>query len=354
MNGLVLAANIPFDSANIAQLTANGVITGSAYALVAVGFGMIIHITGRFHIAFAAIYAWTAFLAAQLQISLGMPFVPALIVATLVGVVVALLIERFVYAPLVRRVGHRSLFAIFIASLGLSTAGEALINIVWQNPLTIQFTADPVALGTVNLTNLTLTGIIVTWVLVLIVVAVLRWTNLGRMIRAVRVNPDLAVDYGISTARIYLVVFAVGTALGGVGAVYRAAQTAPASDIGENLVLYAIAAAFIAGAASNPLVIALLALLMGLIQSWSAFVISPTWASFLVFAILLIYVLVKAGRQVSWSRLTHHRVHHPQDGTAMPAVAGVPAATDIDPELAAGAGGPSALRGAGPDMTEGM
>jgi branched-subunit amino acid ABC-type transport system permease component len=338
---LVLAANIPFDGVNIAQLTANGIITGSAYALVAVGFGMIIHVTGRFHIAFAAIYAWTAFLAAQLQLSFGVSFSTAMIVATVVGMAAALLIERFVYAPLVRRVGHRSLFAIFIASLGLSTAAEALINIVWQNPITLETDVEPVALGTVNLTNLTLTGVIVTWVLVLILVAVLRWTNLGRMIRAVRVNPDLAVDYGISTARIYLVVFAVGTALGGVGAVYRAAQTAPASDIGENLVLYAITAAFIAGAASSPVMIALLALLMGLVQSWSAFVISPTWASFLVFAILLVYVLLKAGRKVNWARLVGSRGRYDEVVTEMPAVADVPAAPAVDPEPAAGVAGRS-------------
>jgi branched-chain amino acid transport system permease protein len=331
MNELVLAANIPFDVANIAQLTANGIITGSAYALVAVGFGMIIHVTGRFHIAFAAIYAWTAFLAAQLQISAGMPFVPAMVVATLIGVVAALTIERFVYAPLVRRVGKRSLFAIFIASLGLSTAAEALINIVWTDPITLHSDVEPVSLGSVNVTNLTLTGVVVTWVLMLVLVATLRWTNLGRMIRAVRVNPDLAVDYGISTARIYLVVFAIGTALGGVGAVYRAAQTAPASDIGENIVLYAITAAFIAGAASSPLVIALLALLMGLVQSWSAFVISPTWASFLVFAILLIYVLVRAGRNVNWSRLFGRRVRY-EVVTAMPDVDAVAAHIE-DPDL---------------------
>lgn len=343
MNELVLAANIPFDGPNIAQLTANGIVTGSAYALVAVGFGMIIHVTRRFHIAFAAIYAWTAFLAAQLQVSAGMSFVPAMVVATLIGVAVALLIERFVYAPLVRRVGHRSLFAIFIASLGLSTAAEALINIVWTNPITLQTDVEPVSVGSVNLTNLMLTGVVVTWVLVLVLVAVLRWTNLGRMIRAVRVNPDLAVDYGISTARIYLVVFAIGTVLGGVGAVYRAAQTAPASDIGENLVLYAITAAFIAGAASSPLVIALLALLMGLIQSWSAFVISPTWASFLVFAILLIYVLVKAGRKVNWSRMFGRRVRYDEGVTEMPDLADVPAepAAEPDPDPAEGVAVPS-------------
>lgn len=322
----VLAGNIPFSGGDLAQLTANGVITGSAYALVAVGFGMIIHITGRFHIAFAAIYAWTAFLAAQLEISAGMSFVPALVVATLIGVVIAVAVERFVYAPLVARVGHRSLFAVFIASLGLSTASEALINIIWQNPITIRTTISPVSFGPVSVTNLTLESVVVTWVLVLAVVAVLRWTNLGRKIRAVRVNPALSLDFGISTPRIYLIVFAGGTVLGGVGAVFRAAQTAPASDIGENLVQYAITAAFIAGAASGPLMIALLALLMGLIQSWSAFVISPTWAGFLVFAILLIYVVVRAANKVNWSRVFGRRVRY--DVPAAAPTAGQRAAVD--------------------------
>jgi len=126
----------PLTTTNFAQLTANGVVTGSSYALVAVGFGMIIHIAHRFHIAYAAIYALMAFLAAQIQTSFGWPIVPALIVATLIGVILAMGSERFVYAPLVRRVGNRdrALFPVFVGSLGLATAIEALINIIWPNP----------------------------------------------------------------------------------------------------------------------------------------------------------------------------------------------------------------------------
>lgn len=303
MSHIILASNIPFNGGNLAQLTANGVVSGSVYALVAVGFGIIIHITGRFHIAYAAIYALTAFLAAQLQVSYHVPFVAALIIATLIGVVVAVLMEVAVYSPIVARVGRHSLFSIAIASLGMATAIEALINIIWPNPITNIITINPVTIGPFRLTNLTLEAVITTWVLIFIVAGLLRWTNLGRMIRAVRVNPELSLDFGITPKRIYLVVFAIGTALGGVGAVLLAAQTAPAADIGENLVVFALTAAFIVGAARSPLWIAIVALLMGLVQAWSLFFIGSAWSICLIFSILTIYVAGRAAKTINWSRV---------------------------------------------------
>src|ERR1700759_1428109 len=325
----------PLTTTNFAQLTANGVVTGSSYALVAVGFGMIIHIAHRFHIAYAAIYALMAFLAAQIQTTYGWPFVPALIVATVIGVIIAVGSERLVYSPLVRRVGDRdrALFPVFVASLGLSTAIQALINIIWPNPVTTTFGVSAVKLGPIHMTSLTVTSVIVTWVAILLVAAVIRWTKLGRMIRAVRVNPSLSVDFGIKPSSMYMVVFAIGTALGGIGAVFLAAQSAPESDMGENLVLYAITAAFIAGASRSPSIIALLALAMGLIQAWSTFFISSTWSSFVIFAILLIFVVSKAARVVNWSRLARGRPRYGRALVAAPAPAAAgPAAGTREPE----------------------
>jgi branched-chain amino acid transport system permease protein len=306
---MVLAAASDLTVNNIAQLTADGVVQGSTYALVAVGFGMIIHITHRFHIAYAAIYALTAFLAAQLQTAYGVGFVPALAIATLVGVVIAVVVERIVYAPLANRLGTRegSLFPVFIASLGISTAIEALINIVWTQPITNTIDVTAVSWGPIHLTSLRIESIVVTWVAIAVVGALLKWTRYGRMIRAVRVNAPLSVDFGIRPAAVFSLVFAVGTVLGGIGAVFLAAQSAPQSDMGENLVLYGITAAFIAGASRSPLVIAALALLMGLIQSWSTLFVSSSWSSFVIFALLLLYVMGKSARRVHWNAVLRRR-----------------------------------------------
>jgi branched-chain amino acid transport system permease protein len=325
---MVVEALTDFNGTNVAQLTANGVIQGSTYALVAVGFGMIIHITHRFHIAYAAIYALTAFAAAQLQTSYGWPFIPALIIATLIGVVFAVVAERVIYAPLAGRIKdqERSLFPVFVASLGIATAIEAAINIIWDQPVTTKFHVTAISWGSVHLTNLTLQAVIVTWVAIVLVALLLRFTKLGRMIRAVRVNAPLSVDFGIRPSTMYMIVFIIGTILGGIGAVYLAAQSAPQSDMGENLVLYAITAAFIAGPSAGPLVIGALALLMGVIQSWSTFVVSSAWSSFVIFAILLLYVIGKAAREVNWDLILRRR---PQVGELQPDRVTEPSETDL-------------------------
>jgi branched-subunit amino acid ABC-type transport system permease component len=214
-----------------------------------------------------------------------------------VGVVLAVVMEAVLYRPLVARVGASStLFAVFVASLGIDTALESLINVVWPNAVTVAAGVSPVSVGPVRVTSLMIEAVIVSWVAIVLFSVLLRWTRLGRMIRAVRVNPGLSLDYGISPSVIYLTVFVLGTVLGGIGAVFLAAQSAPTSDMGENIVLYAVTAAFIAGAAGGPVTIGLLALLIGLIQNWSEFFISSAWSSGVVFVILLVYVLGKAGR----------------------------------------------------------
>jgi len=51
----------------VLQAVVNGVINGSAYGLLAVGFALILSVTGRFHFAYALTYALAAFLAAVLE-----------------------------------------------------------------------------------------------------------------------------------------------------------------------------------------------------------------------------------------------------------------------------------------------
>lgn len=305
---MLLGTLLPITSANLLQLIVNGVITGSSYALVAVGFGIIVHITHRFHIAYAGIYALMAFMAAQIQTSYGIPFGLSLTLATLGGVLLAVLVERALYAPIVTRVaGRSSLFPVFVASLGIDTAIEACLNIIWKQPITLTFAITPVTIGRVHLTNLTLQTVLATWIAIIIVVLLLKYTRLGMRIRAVRVNAALSVDFGIRPERIYMAVFAIGTALGGIGAVYLAAESGPQSDMGENLVLFAITAAFIAGESGGPLIIAILALAMGLVQNLSLFLISSTWSTLAIFAILLAFVTFKAVRGVNWLRVLPNR-----------------------------------------------
>ncbi len=289
-------AALPFTVANLEQQLSSGLVSGTGYALVAVGFGLIITVTGRFHIAYGATYALSAFIAGQTGLSWGMPFWASLVFGVLVAVVIAGLMESLVYWPLNRRLGAAALMTIFIASLGLSTAGSNLIALLWNGSggsVNISgFSVSTVHFLDVFTTNLAITSFITGWVALLAVAGVIRYTKLGRMIRAVRVNQRLSLAIGINPRVVYLMVFALGTALGAIGAVFTAAQSTATSDMGSTPILYAITVSFIAGGAA-PLVVALVAVGVGLLESLSIFVFQPQWSQVVVFAALLIYVLAK-------------------------------------------------------------
>lgn len=301
----MLIATIPFTSDNFWQLVANGIVNGSAYALVAVGFGLIINVTGRFHIAFGAVYALTAFIVGQVGLSWDFPYGAAMAFGVICGVVVAVLIERMVYWPLNRRVGASALFVIFIVSLGLSTAGTGMISLLWLGSGTVNIQGFQIAgqkLGPIFTTNLDIASVCTAVGAIGLVAAVIRWTRLGRMIRAVRVNPELSLAVGIDPKIVYMSVFAIGSALGGIGAVFTATKSTSTPDMGANSILYAITVAFLAGASASPVRIAATALIVGLVEALSGFFVEPQWSQVVVFSALLVYVLFQVikGVNIKW------------------------------------------------------
>ncbi len=281
---------------NFLQLTVAGVLNGSAYALVGVAFGLILGVTGRFHFAFTFTYTISAYIAAQVGESWGLPFWAALIVGALVGAVFGVAFERFVYRPLAVQAGPYGLLVIFVASLGLAIIGRNAVGLIWISSASKQisgFTNQGYDIGAITVTKLSIIEVLTSWALVLALAAVLAYTGLGRMVRAVRVNPEMSLVVGVDPRTVYLAVFAIGSFLGGVSAVFNATQTAAVPDIGFNPLFYAFVVAFLAGLASSPLIVGLVGLGLGLVESWAALFMSTQWTSLVVFAILFVYVAMR-------------------------------------------------------------
>lgn len=309
--------SVNFSASYVFQLFINGIVNGSGYAMLAVGFGLILHVTGRFHIAYAAIYATTAFIAAQVGASWHFDFVGSMVAGVLAGVIIAVGLEAIVYAPLAKRAGSSKLFIVFIAALGLNIAGQSILGLIWPNAISMtNIHLTEARIGSAYTTNLAVSSTIVAWVVLLAVWVIIRWTKLGRMIRAVRVNPELSTDIGVDPRRIFLVVFAIATAIGGINVVFIAAMAAPASNLGQTTILYAVTAAFVAGPSASVLTIAAIGLLIGLIESLSGIFVTQGWQSVVVFSILLIYVIVRAGTTVNWSAVLRRKVATPQSASS--------------------------------------
>lgn len=283
---------------NFLQLLVNGLISGSTFAFLGVSFGLILSVTGRFHFAYAFTFALGAYIAAEMGLSFNAPFWAAIIVGALAAMVIGSLMELVVYRPLARQAGVYALLTIFVSSLGLATAGENLLSLIFHTSASYTISGvniSAINIGQINFTNLDVQMVVVFWVLILVLAVVLRRSTFGRMVRAVRSNPDMSLTVGINPRMIFLAVFAIGSVLCGVAGVYEAAQTAATPEMGLNPLFYAFTVAFLAGS-SPTLGVAAVGLGVGMVQSLSSLFFQSQYQDLVVFIILFVYVALRPVR----------------------------------------------------------
>lgn len=290
------------------QLTFNGLFRGTSYGLLGAGFAVILGVTGRFHFAYGFTYTLAAYLAFTLHargtwagpFSNGIPFILAGIIGILATSFVGVGIERFVYRPIAKRAGATALLAIFVAALGIGIAGQSAIALFWgQQSVGFYDRGNHLAkvgwgFWKVTYENLDVIQAITSTSLIIIFALILRFTSLGRQMRATRVNPDLAEIIGINSKRIYLICFFIGTLFCGTSAFWYGLQFTVNPDMGARPVITAFVVAFLAGTASSPVRVFLTGIAIALLEQWLSMFISTRWTQTAVFVVLFFYLIWKS------------------------------------------------------------
>lgn len=295
----------------VSQLAVNGFINGTAYGLLGLSFGLILHVTGRFHFAYAFVYTIAAYVAASLAGGQGVPFWIAVVIGLAVAVAFGVLMEGLVYRPLTRRSGPYALMTVFVASLGLSVAGENAIRLIWSGSASESLAGLPtkaINVGGVTFTSVDVIAVVVLWALAICVTVMLQRTKVGRIITAVRVNPEMAQNLGINLNLVYLLVFAIGSLLAGVLADLAAIKYAAQPDMGFQPLLYAFIVAFIGGGTRSPLYTVAAGVIIGLVESLSGIWLSAQWSSLVVFVILFGYLSLHLDDLRAMLRAGRHRI----------------------------------------------
>lgn len=289
----------------VAQALVTGVINGSAYALLGIAWGLIYGIARRFHFALSLTYTLAAFIASVVTTESGVPIFPAILIGLTVAMIAGMLIE-LVYQDLANRIGEAALLPIFVISLGITIAGVNAIQLIWGvgTRNLNGFSVSNIKVGSVTFTSLELSLVVVALILSAATGALLAWTPLGRQMKAVRSNPEMALAVGINPARVYLIVFAIGSLLAGVAAVYDGMRFAVTADMGTQPLFYALVVSFLVGTARTPMVVWASGMFVGLVESLSTIWISAHYTSVVVFVILLLFVTGRSLR-VAFSRHGH-------------------------------------------------
>lgn len=280
----------------VGQHLVNGVVNGSFYGLLGAGFGLILGVTGRLHLAFGLSFVLAAYIASTLT-DQSVPLLIAVIGGIAVGTLLGPAIEQGIYRPLVARATLTGLLSVFVAALAVTVIGENLIRLIWgaqSRTLPSGIHISRISLGgTVGLTTFELLLIGICWAAIVVVWLYLRQSRSGMAIRAVETNSEMASLVGVSPRKVFLLVFVIGSALASIGGILYTMRFSVEAGSGADQTFVALVVAFVAGVSSSPLRFALVGLAIGLIQSIATIWISPIWNEVVIFGVLFIYVAVR-------------------------------------------------------------
>ena len=277
----------------INQFIVNGIIAGSVYTLVAVGFALIYRTVRFFHFAHGIVFTAGAYFTYFFKAWLGWPLIIAVPASIGLCGVLGVLIEVSVYR-LLRHKGSSALI-LLMASLGIYIVLQNLISMVFGDDTKIirsGMVKEGIHFLGARITPIQITIIIVSLLLVTSFFLFLKYTKAGRSVRAVANNLELAQMTGINSDRVIFWAIALGSVLAGIAGILVAMDVDMTPTMGMNALLMGVAAVIIGGVDSLPGV-ALGALLLGMAQHLGVWKISSQWQDAIAFFILLMFLLFR-------------------------------------------------------------
>ncbi|WP_062790476.1 MULTISPECIES: branched-chain amino acid ABC transporter permease [Aquitalea] len=289
------------------QQILNGLVLGSIYALIALGYTMVYGIMGLINFAHGEVVMIGAMVCITVVSTLmhsgvDLPGWAIVLIGTLVAIpacaLLGFVIERVAYRPL--RGAQR--LAPLITAIGLSISLQQIAILIWGRnyiPFPDLLNADTVSIMGASITKLQIMIVVLCLVLMTGLLVVVEKTKLGRAMRATSQNPAVAGLMGVNVNTIISATFMLGSALGAIAGVMVATNYSQAHYyMGFMIGLKAFTAAVLGGIGNLGGAVAG-GILLGIIESLGAGYIGQLTGGFLgsnyqdIFAFMvLILVLI--------------------------------------------------------------
>lgn len=275
------------------QTVINILISSAFIALQANSFALIYYPTKFFHIAHAAVISFGAYFVFFFANKFSIPFPVSVALAISAATLIGVACEVLVYRQMRKR--NVPALAYLIASIGLYVVLQNCISLFFGDDTKIINTAE-VTVGNqifgAYITTIQIITVLVSIALFIAVNLFLHYTATGKSIRAVASNPELCNIYGISSNKIILIAFAIGSALAATAGILSAMDTNMTPTFGFNLLLYGVVAMIIGGVGSTRGLIAG-ALLVATAQHLAAYYINTKWMDAITYIILILFLIWK-------------------------------------------------------------
>ena len=269
-----------------------GIVTASILAVAGVGFTLQFGVTNILNLAYGDIMTASAFVA-YLVTNAGLSVWLALVAGAAFGSVFSVLLNRCIYTPFVRH-GTR-LFGMIIVSIAVSLILQnALLAIFGANFFSLQMPRpSSVHIAGMVFTTVQLAIIAIALAAMLLIHLLLRYSKLGKAMRATATDPELARNCGIATDRVIDLTWALSGALCGLAGVVLVMNVTAFTDTTGSQFLIPIVAVAVLGGIGQPYGAMLGALVIGITSEVAAAVFSPEYKDVVAFVILVIVLLAR-------------------------------------------------------------
>ena len=275
------------------QLMSGIIVYLCVYLLVSYSFGIVYNTSRFFHIVHAVTLTFAAYFTFFFSKQLQFPIWPSVVLAILCAMGIGMLSEIGLYKPLRKR--NASPMILMIASLGLYTVLQNVISMLWGDD-TKSIRIGEVKVGHqffgAYITDIQIITIIVCLSLFIACVFFMKYSRIGRNIRAVASNPELSDIVGIHSDTVILQAFAIGSALMAVAGILIAFDTDMRPTMGFNWLLYGVVAMIIGGIGSHWGLVGG-ALLLATSQHLAAYYIGSQWMDAVAYVILILFLIAR-------------------------------------------------------------
>ncbi|MDH3228574.1 MAG: branched-chain amino acid ABC transporter permease [Alphaproteobacteria bacterium] len=274
----------------IVQLTVYGIVLGSVISLGAIGLSLLYGILRFAHFAHGDVMTVGAYLALAGVAGLGLPMWAAFGLAVAGGVALAILIDQALY----RRLRRTAPVILLISSVGVALILRSLVQFIW-GPDTQVYTQElqmPMRLLDIKLKSTQLQIVAGTVALVVVLHLFLTRTRMGKAMRAMADNPDLARVVGIDTERVVVWTWAIGAALAVAAGIFLGMDTRLQPTMGWH-VLLPVFAATILGGIGKPYGAIVGGMVVGIASELSTMVFPPVYKPAVAFALMVAMLLVR-------------------------------------------------------------
>jgi neutral amino acid transport system permease protein len=277
---------------DVAQRGLNGLSLGAIYALGAVGLTLVYGILKLVNFAHGDFLTFGAYMAYLVNVTWGLPLVVGIFYAMAMTALLGIVLEKVMWGPM--RARGAGMLQLLLMTIGLALVIRYVIQFIWSTDLrqldvnrtdTVQF------LGlTIGRTNLVV--IVVGFAVLVATGLMLRYSLLGKRMRALSDNLELAETSGIDTSRVILWTWVFAAGFAGLAGVMAGAITQLQPELGFELLL-PIFAAVVLGGIGNAFGALAGGIVLGLVIEWSSLFIEARWKTAVGFLVLILVLIIR-------------------------------------------------------------